>query len=73
MHTNTNFTQNELYGALNIIKTCGNFSLFEKTVVVFDTQTKSVAIAFLRQPNQLEAMFFGGKHRLRKCMVKNPV
>ena len=46
MHTNTNFTQNELYGALNIIKTCGNFSLFEKTVVVFDTQTKSVANCF---------------------------
>ena len=46
MYTHTNFTQNELYGALNIIEKCGNFSLFEQTVVVFDAQTKFVANCF---------------------------
>ena len=46
MYTHTHFTQNELYGALNIIERCGNFSLFERTVIVFDAQTKAVANCF---------------------------
>ena len=46
MYTHTNFTQNELDGALKILEKCGNFSPFEHTVVVFDAQTKSVANCF---------------------------
>ena len=46
MYTHTHFTQNELHGALNIIEKCGNFSLSERTVIVFDAQTKSVANCF---------------------------
>ena len=46
MYTHTHFTHNELHGALNILENCGNFSISERTVIVFDAKTKSVANCF---------------------------
>ena len=46
MYTHTRFTQDEILGALNILEKCGNYSLFERTVIVFDAQTKPVAYCF---------------------------
>lgn len=72
MYTPTNFTQNELYGALNIIEKCGNFSPFEQTVVVFDAQTKSVANCFFEAAQSLGGNVFLVETPLAKIHGEEP-
>ena len=46
MYSSKHFTQNEIRGALSILKKCGSYSPKERTVIVFDAQTKCVADCF---------------------------